>query len=135
MKYRVFGAIAMATVMFASAASATVYECNIKAGPYIPPVMIITDEDGKIGVFDGLIRDVYGAPIKGKLAVDNAKRATYSWKVKGFKATETNSGRTVIPKLSFRLTRQKSSNAAKVQVKAVGYKNTFRSSGKCKIAK
>ena len=135
MKLSVFCAATMVAAMVAGTASATLYECKIKPAAYISGLMFISEEDGKVEVFDGLIKEVYDNPIKGKLAVDNAKRATYSWKVKGFKATETNSGHTVIPKLSFRLTRQKSSNVATVQVKAVGYVNTFRSSGKCKISK
>lgn len=121
--------------MAASTATGAGYECKLAPTGVIPPVIVVNSHAGGVTVFDGVIKELYGKPITAEVAVDNGKRMTYSWKVKGLKGRETHVGSVVTPGLRYRLTRQKATNAASISVKVVGYNNTYRSSGKCRPIK
>lgn len=119
----------------ASAASAVDYKCELKANPGVPPLIYVIEDKGETYAYDGLIDDIYGKPIPAKISVDNDKRVTYSWNVNGAMGKNSNLGNSVNGNINFRLTRQKASGKASLQGKLVGYDNSFRSSGKCTIAK
>ncbi|UWQ15529.1 hypothetical protein K3556_06530 [Aliiroseovarius sp. M344] len=94
---------------FAALALARVYDCEVvNAGPNeswaIPPPIVVVEEEGDVAVIDGLIQEVNGKPIAGKIAVDNAKRTTFSWTLDKVRVgvTESNSERNA--KFVYRLT-------------------------------
>lgn len=128
----------VATIGVAAPGFAKTYDCKVdEAGSGdnkgIPPHIIVTDDNGKISVIDGLIQNTIGKPIAAKIDVDNAKRTTFTWtveKVDG-KATQRTGNR--VAKLAFRLTYQKATGTAIASMKPVGYRNTFRAKGKCTV--
>lgn len=127
--------IAVAVLMGATVASAGGYECRMTPGRIIPPVITVETDGHKVTVMDRVIEDIHGKPIVADIAVDNDRRVTYSWKIKGLKGRESHFGSSVTPQIRYRLTRQKTSNAASISVKVIGYVNTDRSSGKCRPIK
>lgn len=128
-------AIAMAAIATSTAAYAVDYKCTMQEKPGIPPVIIIIEDNGKTFAYDGLIKDIYDKPIPAAISVDNKRRMTYAWTVKGVMGKNTERGNTVSGRLNFRLTRQKANGAATIYVKVVGYDNTFRSKGSCEVLK
>ncbi|WP_424940257.1 hypothetical protein [Aliiroseovarius sp. S253] len=101
----------------------------------IAPVIFTIEEEGETYAYDGLIDEVYGQPIVAKVAVNNDKRITYSWKVQGDFGTNADRGNSINMNISYRLTRQKANGAATIRAMIVGYDNTFRSKGTCEVAK
>jgi hypothetical protein len=77
------GVVAMAAVGASSAAYAVDYKCTMQEKPGIPPIIFVLEDNGKTYAFDGLIKEIYDKPIPAKISVDNDRRTTYSWVVKG----------------------------------------------------
>ena len=131
-------AACLAVMSFASPALAKVYDCEVSnAGANeswaIPPRIVVVEEEGDVAVIDGLIQEVNGKPIAGKIAVDNAKRTTFSWTLDKVSVgvTESNSERNA--KFVYRLTYYKKGGKAIVTMKPLRFTNTFRAEGKCTV--
>jgi len=65
------------------AVSAQSYNCQFsRAGGMLPPQVRITmTGDQTAQVLDGLIQQVYGGPIEGRVTSNSAKRLTVKWEV------------------------------------------------------
>ncbi|MCK0139083.1 hypothetical protein [Aliiroseovarius sp. F47248L] len=128
----------VATMGIAAPGLAKTYDCAVdEAGSGdnkgISPRIIVTDNNGKISVIDGLIQNMFGEPIAARIDVDNAKRTTFTWTVEKVDGKATQRTGNHVAKLAFRLTYQKATGAAIASMKPVGYRNTFRAKGKCTV--
>lgn len=119
----------------AATAKTTVYDCaiNDRANTGWIPTQLIIAED--TGTGDILISDPIGyyyndgKPLPGKIAVQNGKRITYAWTLKGVK----NRAGQYAPNFSFRATYLKAGGKMSVTSKPLGYTNTFKGTGTCKV--
>lgn len=122
-------------------AGATEYHCKISKQnsgtdtSALPPVLTVWHDEtsGEVKVQDSLIKAIYGGPIAGKVSVDNAKRTTFSYKLKNMKGKNQHGAPVLATALSFRLTIQKSDRSAVLAMKPLGFSNTFRSTGQCQV--
>ncbi|SEW21353.1 hypothetical protein SAMN05444851_2180 [Aliiroseovarius sediminilitoris] len=128
----------VATIGVAAPGFAKTYDCKVdEAGSGdnkgIPPHIIVTDDNGKISVIDGLIQNTIGKPIAAQVETENAKRITYTWTLEQIKGDVSQRSASQIARLVFRLTYQKATGTAIASMKPVGYRNTFRAKGKCTV--
>ncbi|UWP93182.1 hypothetical protein K3X13_04920 [Aliiroseovarius crassostreae] len=122
-------------------ATAAEYYCKIQkkssggdAGSLPPDLYVWHDEKtGEVKVLDGLIQGMFGDPIEGQVAVDNAKRITFAYSVKKVPGKNQYGGKVLAHDLAYRLTIQKSDLSATMSMKPRGFRNTFRSTGTCQV--
>lgn len=116
------------------AALAQVYSCKPddprSAGNWIAPEIVISHEEGdsKAIVNDAIIDSFVGQPVEAKIDTDNARRTTYSWRVKTKAGTQTAT-------MIYRVTVQKADLTASFIAVPQGYSNTFQVQGRCKRVK
>lgn len=121
------------------AAAQEVYLCKPKdpaaAGNWIAPEIAVAYKSGDATalVDDGIIQTFEKGPKEATVDVDNAKRMTFTWKVKVKSGTSRTGTQTVT--MSYRLTIQKADKKASFIVAPQGYANTFQTQGKCEKIK
>ncbi len=127
-------ALPLVTVLLAGGAQAAKYDCtfDINQGAWLPERVILRHDEasGAVKVNDPLVQHFMGGPIEGKLSVDNARRRTFQWTVKGIQVGAQHASGIVV-----RMTVQKASHKAVVSSTVKGYLNTDRADGSCKVAK
>jgi len=121
----------------ATTASATTYTCKMQdqsnSGWISPTIVVAHDEQsGEVVVNDILIKNINGRPLAGEVAIDNAKRTTFKWVIKGYTNTH-GANRQYATELTYRITIQKSSRQATITMKPAGYGNMFRGKGACSV--
>jgi hypothetical protein len=126
----------MAVAAFAAPAMAKTWECTAKpqqTGGWVPSQLIIkhNESTGEVTVMDNIIKHYFGTPQAGKVATDNGKRTTYSWKLNSIKNTAPGKPQ-FVGTFTFRATIMKGSNQLVVTSKPHGYRNTFRGEGACR---
>lgn len=130
-----YGFIA-ALAFSAAPALAKTYDCSVRDKGnlnWISERIIIKHDEktGDVTVIDGLINHYFGKPIAGKVNTQNDKRITFGWTLEGGKSTLP--GQTNI-RVVYRATVFPNTGVT-VSGKPVGYGNTFRGKGSCKITK
>lgn len=138
MKYVVAPLVGLMLAVSAIPSIAQTYDCAVdeaKSGNNkgIPPRIIITQKGDKATVIDGLIQQMVGKPIPAKIDTNNSKRITFVWKVSQVKGETNNRAGSQNGNLLYRLTYQKGSGKTTVSMKPVGYNNSFRAKGGCKV--
>lgn len=128
----------IATMAIATPGLAKTYDCKLgktKANESwaIPPHIVIVEKDGEVAVIDGLIQEVHGKPIAGRIAVDNTKRTTFTWSVDKVKVTADQSSSSRTANFVYRLTYYKANGGSIATMKPTGYGNSFRAKGKCDV--
>lgn len=131
----VLGALTILAVSSAAAAAKT-YDCAVRdLGNlnWVPTHIVIkhNEQTNKVTVIDGMIDHYMGGPIAAKINTQNAKRTTYSWRLEGGKSKIP--GQTNI-RIVYRATIFPNGKVT-VSGKPLGYQNTFRGKGVCKITK
>ena len=92
-------------------------------------IIISYDETtAQVFVSDGMILDVVGEPLQGKLNSDNATRTVFSWTVKN---VVNASGASAT--LKFKGTYFKADGAFLLSMQPLGYDNSFQYRGVCKV--
>lgn len=132
---RTLGMVAAIAITAAPAFSKT-YDCSVKdkgSLNWVPERIIIKYDENKgtVTVIDGMIKHYMGGPIAGKVNTKNAKRITFGWRLEGGKSSTP--GQTNI-RVVYRATIFPNGSVT-VSGKPVGYSNTFRGKGSCKITK
>lgn len=127
---------AVVCTAFATMASAETYRCELasgKSGGWIRPVVMvkIDPDQGAAHVQDDLTNRYEKGWYTAKLSVDNAKRYSVVWDVKG--VSDKSNQKTA--HLHYRLSIQKKNLKANASMKPQGYTNQFTTSGRCKIHK
>jgi hypothetical protein len=118
-----------------AAAKTTIYECNIKPErktAWIPEIVrVMHDEsNGEAFVIDPIIYHFNEKrPVPATIAVNNAKRTTYVWVVKGIK----NSFGQYVTTFRFRGTYLKPSRTMVMTSSPDGYDDKFKGRGKCTV--
>ncbi len=134
---KIFRAVVAATaaLFLAAPAMAVQYHCQLSehgSSNFIPrEVLVDYQPGGQVRIIDPLIQHYKGAPIAGRVAVDNDRRVTFSWSLKGLKGQTNTGGTTTLPGISYRLTIQKGSLAATISSVLAGYDNRPSGSGGC----
>ncbi|SOB99646.1 hypothetical protein SAMN05877809_102480 [Rhodobacter sp. JA431] len=93
-----------------------------------PEIFVVVDKSGKTVAYDPVIAHVHGQPVTARITVDNARRTTYAWTVKGAR----DSGSQYAPYLDYKLTIVKATNRASLSMIPRGFSNTFRGEGACR---
>jgi hypothetical protein len=122
-----------------AAAAQEVYLCKPRdtrdSGNWVAPEVGIAYKPGDKTalVDDAIIQTFEKGPKEAKVDTDNAKRITFSWKVKTKAGTSNEGGQTIT--MVYRLTIQKADLSASFIVVPQGYSNTFQTQGKCQKVK
>lgn len=117
------------------AAANDVYQCSIKQnagnGNWLSEIVVVSvDTDNKRAlVFDPIIQHFNGEAIEAKISVENAKRITFTWELSD---TESASGQD--PRMVYRLTVLRATNAASMTGQALGFLGPYTAQGKCDVA-
>ena len=123
-------AAALSFLVYAAPALAITYECRVTKSNanYIPEILVIEHDDktGEVTVFDPVIKHFLDRPTNGEVAVDNAKRITFSWSINSIKADALQTAN-----LRYRATVLKRSKKLSITGKPLGYENNFKGSGTC----
>ena len=112
-----------------------IYDCQIKErgqSGWIPKVVVIAHDQksGEILVSDPIIFHFNDKqPVAAKIAVENAKRTTFSWSLKGVK----NRAGQYAPHFSFRATYLKAKNSMLLTSSPSGFSNSFSGTGPCRV--
>ncbi|MDE9450658.1 hypothetical protein J3R80_09305 [Aliiroseovarius sp. Z3] len=119
---------------------AETYVCELRSSgassaDWIPPKAVVRHDPktSEVTVIDGLIDEIYGGPIEAKIAVNNAKRITYSWNVRNVPVKTTDSTSTIVKNMVYRLTIVKATLEARETMKPVRFQNSYRAKGKCTV--
>lgn len=133
-------ALCAAAVSLASVpALAKSYECKLRmsksGGNWMGPTMYVEydEKNGTATIIDGVINHYVGQPLEVDKIVDNAKRVTFTYKTNKFEGTTSARNMKTFTNRVYRLTILKPSMKATVNMKPVGYGNTWRDSGTCKV--
>lgn len=121
-------------LLAAPAAAETLYDCNFPSrgsGWVDGQVQAVIDARGVGQAASGVAQSFAGGPVAAKVAVDNARRTTIRYEVKGTK----DSGRQFASRLVYRLTVQKADGAARISMTPAGYSNTFHNGGACRVTR
>ena len=115
-------------------AGTTIYECTVATGTesgWISSPVIIAHVDGadEATAVDPVIQSVIGKPLTAKLKAENDAKITFGWSVK----TQDKEGQNGT--MSYRAIILKGSNAFVLSATPLGYANTFRGDGKCKVSR
>ncbi|MDQ7775095.1 hypothetical protein [Paracoccus aminovorans] len=99
---------------------------------WVPDFIMLTrqvsgPQQGRIEVFDPILKDQVGRPIQAQLVADDARARSYGWALAGVR---NQSGQRT-ERLDFRLTVSKRDGAAEVVVTALGYDNVMIGRGVC----
>ncbi|MDS9467144.1 hypothetical protein RGQ15_06100 [Paracoccus sp. MBLB3053] len=99
---------------------------------WVPEFLMLTRQtsgqnNGRIEVFDPILQDLVGRPIKAVITADTAASRTYGWAL----GRVTNHSGQFAERLDYRLTVNKKDGAAILNVEAQGYANTMRGQGLC----
>ncbi|WP_371169755.1 hypothetical protein [Aliiroseovarius sp. 2305UL8-7] len=130
------GATILATTL---PALATTYECKLKmsksGGNWMGPTMRVEydEKNGTATIIDEVIDYYVGKPIEVSKITDNNKRVTFGYNTRKFEGTSTGSNGKTFANRVYRLTILKPSMKAKIHMKPVGYRNTWRDSGWCVV--
>jgi hypothetical protein len=132
-----FKAIAISAALLVPSAAVSAplrYFCDIDQsgtqGWIAPQIVILHEPGGKIAlVNDGLIATVLKAPVKAKVAAENAKRVTFTWSLPFMK----DKGNQVAPKFSYRASYYKQTGKMMVSAIPNGYNNNFQGFGTCRV--
>jgi hypothetical protein len=115
-----------------AAMAADLYECRIDQnsanGGWIP-VQVIVNHNAttrEVIAFDPVIKTFLGAPVTGRVEVENKKRITFNWRLKGAKDGIGQGAEFV-----YRLTVQKGTLAASMTAQALNYAGPFTARGTC----
>ena len=118
------------------AAQATdLYECRIEQngnnGGWIPAQVIVNYDaaKGEVIAFDPIIKTFLGAPVTGRVEVENKKRVTFNWRLKGAK-DQIGQGAEFV----YRLTVLKGDLSATMTAQALNYAGPFTARGKCALS-
>lgn len=135
MKKHLFAAALTAAALVAGSAQATTYKCEFKLqndGHWLPDVVVLSHDEasGDVVVNSPMIQHFMGGPTEGKLSVDNNRRRTFQWTVKGISAGAQYASGIVV-----RMSVQKASHKAVVTSTIKGYVNNYRADGKCAVTK
>jgi hypothetical protein len=118
-----------------AAQAAELYECQIEQnasnGGWIPAQVIVNYDaaQGEVIVFDPIIKHFQGAPVQGKVEIENKKRVTFNWRLKGTKDVIGQGAEFV-----YRLTVIKGNMVASMTAQALNYAGPFTASGKCVLS-
>lgn len=129
---------AAAVSLAAVPALAKSYECKLRmsksGGNWMGPTMYVEydEKNGTATIIDGVLHNAFGKPQPVNRITDNDKRVTFSYTVY-LPAKTSRNGTVVTIKQVYRLTVLKRSMKATVNMKPVGYGNTWRDSGTCKV--
>ncbi len=126
--------LVLAVLTAASPVAAKTYICKLQENGrtnFIPKIVRIDQNGGNVTVIDPLIDHYMGNPISAKIAVDNNRRTTFSWRLKGVKGRSSSGGATV--SISYRLTIQKSSHAATISAVIASFDNKPSGQGSCEV--
>lgn len=131
----VFGLLAV----LSTPAISKVYECEFKGqgmGGFIPEVVVIYhDQDsGIIQVIDPFIKHYKESPIPATLGIVNEKRTSYSWNLQGI-TLEGGGVRQYVSNTRFRVVIRNATHKATISADPLGYVDTFRGNGSCKLRK
>jgi hypothetical protein len=115
-------------------AGTTIYECKVATGTengWISSPVIIAHVDGsdEATAVDPVIQGEFGKPVTAKLKAENDAKITFGWVVK----SQSTSGQNV--SMSYRAIILKGSNTFVLSATPLGYANTFRGDGKCKVSR
>lgn len=99
---------------------------------WVPDFLMFTHQDqgpnaGRIEVFDPILRDLVGRPIKAVITNQDRRSLTFGWALA--KVTNLSGQRT--ERLDYRLTVRISDGSAEMQATAAGYENTMLGRGRC----
>ncbi|MCI2393367.1 hypothetical protein MN186_02670 [Aliiroseovarius sp. N1F302] len=136
---KLVSAVACAAVVgVASPALAQTYDCTVTKGGAseswaIPQRIVVVKKGDDVSVIDGLIQDIVGKPIPAKIETNNDKRISFTWTVKDVPVDTVQSSASRNARFSYRLTYLKQKKSANISMKPVGFANTFRAKGKCKV--
>lgn len=124
---------ALSAVMFATSATAAVYECNIRANGLfgaIAPVLIfsMSDNEDVVFVYDGMIKEFHDKPLKATIAVANTKRYTFKWSVDVISTSDGES----MPRIDYRATYLKRNGRITITGFPAGWDNQYNGTGTCK---
>jgi hypothetical protein len=133
----VFKAFVVTAMLFAPAMvqAKDLYECQMRqdAGNngWIPTQVVVNYDaaKGEIVVFDPIIQAYQGSPVTAKIEIENEKRVTFNWRLKGTKDKIGQSAEFV-----YRLTVIKASSKATMTAQALNYAGPFSARGTCKIS-
>ncbi|UXU75332.1 MULTISPECIES: hypothetical protein [unclassified Paracoccus (in: a-proteobacteria)] len=99
---------------------------------WVPEFIMLTRQvggprDGRIEVFDPILKALVGRPIVAGVVRDDAASRSYGWALAGVR---NRSGQRT-ERLDYRLTVQKGDGAALLQATALGYDNVMTGRGVC----
>ncbi|WP_424940258.1 hypothetical protein [Aliiroseovarius sp. S253] len=135
-----FGLVA-AVAVSAAPAFAKNYECKLKMGRsggnwMGPTVYVNYDEaNGTAMIIDGIINKYVGKPVPTSSITDNAKRTSFRYRLDTIGGTSTGRSGVAYANHVYSLTIKKPSLSAVITMKPLGYQNTFRDTGTCKVTK
>lgn len=114
-----------------SHAEITLYSCKIKktSASWIPSELYITVAEGKAQVIDPIIEGFIGKPIAAQISVDNAKRISFVWELKGMKSGSGQYAGT----FKYYVTVLKPEFNMSIRANPVSYSNDFNGNGKCTV--
>ncbi len=121
--------------MPAAAQAPVVMMCRItdESGTgWVPEFIMLTRQtsgphQGRIEVFDPILKDLLGRPIPAQVTADDARARSYGWALAGVR---NRSGQRT-ERLDYRLTVSKRDGSAQVEATALGYDNVMTGSGVC----
>lgn len=124
--------ILVAPPAFASGSKQTIYTCNLKVNrsqSWIPNQVVISvnNSDGKVTVFDPIIRHFMTNPISAKVVVNTAERLTVKWTMKRINKVKPDS----VPNFEYVAKINKNDQRIAIYGTPLGYDNRFYSDGVC----
>jgi hypothetical protein len=127
-----FAAMLMSVPMVAQATE--LYDCRMRQDAannnWIASQIVVNYDsaNGEVIVFDPIIQHFTGAPVKGKVEIENKKRVTFAWRLKGTKDIVGQGAEFV-----YRLTVLKKDNKATMTAQALNYAGPFSAIGTCTL--
>lgn len=112
----------------------TIYTCSLKVAKnqsWVPEevVVIVNKTDGKVLVFDPIIRYFMTNPIPAKVVVNTADRLTLKWTVKRINKVKPSNA----PNFNYVAKITKKDKRIAIDGTPMGYDNRFYSDGVCKV--
>ena len=124
-----------AGLLFAGAANAKTYSCNVtpdNSRHWIAKNLLINidDRSGEIRVFDNIIKTFHAKPIAGELSVETDKRITLKWTVRHVHDDYAN----LTARFFFRASFFKATGKVIVSSIPGGWDNMFGGRGRCTVS-
>ncbi len=133
MKTFVVAGLAAVATLIAAPVAAKTYICRLTENGktnFIPQIVRVDQNGSGVTVIDPLIDYFKGAPISARIAVNNNRRITFSWRLTNVEIHRYTGGSTR-NMISYRLTIQKGSNAATIFAVLGGFDNKPSGQGAC----